>query len=238
VRWGEDGHRIEAASLRGGVLAMDLATRCGWAFADAAAVRAWPSSQPFAHRSQSDANSGRVRSLIPPEARPPARFGTIITGKPGSTHGERSACLSDWLGAFQQAHGPGLIVIEQPMPAKFSRNLSATEIAIGLRMVVQAHCHRHGLPAIREVPIISAKAWFGSRLQKDKAPMMACARSLGWEVATDHEADALAILDLTLARAAVAAKIVPQIPATASVAERRAVRTGTRARPAGRGARA
>jgi hypothetical protein len=66
-------------------------------------------------------------------------------------------------------------------------------------MLVQSHAHRHGC-LFREIPIISAKAWFGSKMSKDKAPMMACARALGWAVATDHEADALAILDLFLAR--------------------------------------
>jgi len=196
------------------VLALDIATRSGWAFADAAAALAWPRSRPF---------SGNA--LVPPEPRPPVQFGTIFTGKPGSTHGERSANLSDWLATFQEARDPGLIVIEQPMPAKFSRNLVATQIAIGLRMVVQAHCHVHGL-LFREVPIISAKAWFGSRLIKDKSPMIACAKSLGWDVATDHEADALAILDLTLARAAVAKKLPQNIPGNipATAAGRRAVR--------------
>jgi D-hexose-6-phosphate mutarotase len=113
------------------------------------------------------------------------------------------------------------------MPAKFSKNLVATEIAIGLRVVVQTHCHRHGLPAIREVPIISAKAWFGSKLQKNKAPMIECARRLGWDVKTDHEADALAILDLTLARAEIARRYGASFAVAnlkPSVAERRAAR--------------
>jgi Holliday junction resolvasome RuvABC endonuclease subunit len=179
---------VPDAALRGGVLSLDLATRTGWAMTRAEHARAWPRSRPF---------SGLA--LVPPEPRPPAEFGTLMTGKPGSTHGERAAALVTWLDKVQADHRPGVIVIEQPMPAKFSKNLAATQIAIGLSMVVQSHAHRHGC-LFREIPIISAKAWFGSKMSKDKAPMMACARALGWAVATDHEADALAILDLFLAR--------------------------------------
>jgi hypothetical protein len=189
---------ISADSLRGGVLSLDLATRTGWATTTAEGAAAWPCSKPF-----------HDQVLLPPEPRPAVRFGTLITGRPGSGHGERAALLHDWLAAFQREYDPGVIIIEQPMPAKFSKNLAATEIAIGLRMVVQTHCHRHGLPPIREVPIISAKAWFGSKLQKNKAPMIECARRLGWEVKTDHEADALAILDLTLARSIMARRMGP-----------------------------
>lgn len=207
---------IPSAALRGGVLSLDLATKTGWATTTAEGAAAWPCSKPF-----------HDQVLLPPEPRPAVRFGTLVTGRPGSGHGERAALLHDWLAAFQREFDPGVIAIEQPMPAKFSKNLAATEIAIGLRMVVQTHCHRHGLPAIREVPIISAKAWFGSKLQKNKAPMIECARRLGWQVGTDHEADALAILDLTLARSAIARRMGPSFAVAEvkpSVAERRAVR--------------
>ncbi len=218
----EPTDRIAPELLRGGVLSLDLATRTGWASTRAAGALAWPCSRPFSDL-----------ALVPPEPRPVVRFGMLTTGRPGSGHGERAALLHDWLAAFQREFDPGVIIIEQPMPAKFSKNLAATEIAIGLRMVVQSHCHRHGLPPIREVPIVSAKAWFGSKLQKNKAPMIACARRLGWDVKTDHEADALAILDLTLARAAIARKLsrnIPEdIPAT-SIAKRRAARSVRRAR--------
>lgn len=201
--------------LRGGVLSLDLATRTGWATTTAAHAAAWPCSRPFGHE-----------LLVRPEPRPAVRFGTLVTGRPGSGHGARAALLHDWLAAFQSEYDPGIIVIERPMPARFSRNLAATEIAIGLRMVVQSHCHRYGCE-FREVPIISAKAWFGSKLQKDKAPMIACARRLGWQVRTDHEADALAILDFTLARSAIARRMGPSFGGAdvkPSVAERRAAR--------------
>jgi Holliday junction resolvasome RuvABC endonuclease subunit len=192
MRLGEPGHAIEREQLRGGVLSLDLATRTGWAFAPASAVPGWPRSQPFS-----------AFALIPAEPRPAVRFGTLVTSRAGSAHGERAAVLGDWLAAFQRESDPGVIVIEQPMPAKFSKNLAATQIAIGLSMVVQSHAHRHGC-SFRQVPIVSAKKWFGSKLQKNKAPMIECARRLGWQVQSDHEADALAILDLTLARAAAA----------------------------------
>jgi hypothetical protein len=212
MRPGEPSDAIAPEQLRGGVLSLDLATRVGWAFASAAGAGWWPRSRPF---------SGLA--LVPAEPRPPVTFGTLITGKPGSSHGDRAAMLAGWLSDIQEEWDPGVIVIEQPMPAKFSKNLAATQIAIGLSMIVQGHAARRGC-AFRQVPIISAKAWFGSKLQKDKAPMMACARSLGWEVGSDHEADALAILDLTLARAAIARKVaqnIPEIIRAASAAERR-----------------
>lgn len=199
MRGVEPTDRIAPEHLRGGVLSLDLATRTGWAYAAADAVLAWPCSKPFYDM-----------VLLPPERRPEASFGTLQTGKPGSSHGERAQALTAWLEDLQQARAPGVIVIEQPMPAKFSKNLAATQIAIGLSMVVQGHAARHGC-SFRQVPIISAKAWFGSKLQKNKAPMIECARRLGWQVQSDHEADALAILDLTLARAEIARRYAEKL---------------------------
>jgi Holliday junction resolvasome RuvABC endonuclease subunit len=207
MRRPEPSDAFGAGEVRGGVLCLDLATRTGWAYADALAVSRWPCSKPF-----------QDQALIPPEPRPPASFGTLLTGKPTSSHGERAHALAHWLDEMQRTNSPGIIVIEQPMPAKFSRNLAATQIAIGLSMVVQSHAHRHGC-SFRQVPIISAKAWFGSKLQKNKAPMIECARRLGWEVETDHEADALAILDLTLARAEIARRYGDNLAASNAVAK-------------------
>lgn len=198
---------IAPEQLRGGVLSLDLATLTGWAFAATEAAIAWPCSKPF-----------HDHVLLPPEPRPGASFGTLRTGKPGSAHGERAQALADWLEELQRTSDPGVIVIEQPMPAKFSKNLAATQIAIGLSMVVQSHAHRHGC-SFRQVPIVSAKAWFGSKLQKNKAPMIECARRLGWHVQSDHEADALAILDLTLARAEIARRYGDKLAASNAVAK-------------------
>lgn len=186
---------VNPAAAAGGVLALDLATRTGWAHAGPESVPDWPRSKPF---------SGSV--LVPPEPRPAVLFGTVVTGKPGTSHGHRHAALGSWLEEIAGRLRFSLVVIEQPMPAKFSRNLAATEIALGFRAVVQAFAFRRDL-AFAEVPIVSAKAWFGSRMSKDKRPMIATAQSLGWQVGTDHEADALAILDLTLARAAQARRL-------------------------------
>lgn len=188
---------LPSACRSKGVLALDLASKTGWAFAPPSSVVGWPGTRPFADV-----------GLVAADPRPPASFGTIVTGRPGSSHGERAAALDEWLEAMHERSRLGLVVVEQPMPAKFSKNMAATEIAIGLRMIVQAFCARRGIAGPWEVPIISAKSWFGSKLQKDKRPMIATAKSLGWDVGTDHEADALAILDLVLARAVNAGRLI------------------------------
>lgn len=184
---------IDPARLARGVLALDLSSSTGWAFAGGDAAAHWPTSKPYADH-----------ALVRPDPRPPAvRFGTIELGRGG--HGVRGALLSEWLRSATRPSG--VVVIEQAIPAKAARaNQKSMEIALGLRMVVLAWAAQHKVE-VRECPVISAKSWFGSKMVRDKAPMMSTARLVGWDVKTDHEADALAILDLTLARAAMAAKM-------------------------------
>lgn len=193
MRRAADKDLIDPARLARGVLALDLSSSVGWAFANGDAAARWPMSRPY-----SDV------ALVPPEPRPASvRFGTKELGR--GLHGVRGALLSEFLRAATSA--PGVVVIEQAIPAKARRaNQASMEIALGLRMVVGAWAAQYGVE-VRECPVQSAKSWFGSALVRDKAPMIATANAIGWPVRSDHEADALAILDLTLARNAMASRL-------------------------------
>jgi hypothetical protein len=198
MRRAEESDLLPSAAFARGVLALDLSSATGWAFCRPGAVAGWPVTRPF-----------NDIALIPPEPRPivDVGFGTWELGR--GLHGQRFDRLSQHL----RAHAaPGLVIIEQAIPGKFSRTNAATEIAQGLRAVVCGWAANKGV-VLREAPINSVKAWFGSPMQRDKAPMIATAKRLGWPVLDDHQADALAILDLTLARAAMAARLVGRMAA-------------------------
>ncbi|WP_426163049.1 hypothetical protein [Sandarakinorhabdus sp. DWP1-3-1] len=198
MRRAEESDLLPAAAFRRGVLALDLSSATGWAFARPGCIADWPVTRPF-----------NDLAMIEPDPRPlpEVGFGTWELGR--GLHGRRFDALSQML----RAHAaPGLVVIEQAIPGKFSRTNAATEIAQGLRAVVCGWAANRGV-VLREAPINSVKAWFGSPMQRDKAPMIAMAKRLGFDVKSDHEADALAILDLTLARGAMAARLMGRLAA-------------------------
>ena len=198
MRRADHNDLLPAAAFRRGVLALDLSSATGWAFCRPGAVAAWPVTRPFTGL-----------TIVPPDPRPLTEigFGTWDLGR--GLHGRRFDALSQHL----RAHAaPGLVIIEQAIPGKFSRTNSATEIAQGLRAVVCGWAANKNV-VLREAPINSVKAWFGSPMQRDKAPMIAMAKTLGFAVQTDHEADALAILDLSLARGAMAARLMGRLAA-------------------------
>jgi hypothetical protein len=182
---------LPRAAYSRGAWSLDLATATGYAVAPPEAVASWPTDRP--------GHSGIIEPMKRPDG---ISFGTKVL-KRDASQGHRFAQFEAWLGQFAP---PGVCFIEEAIPGHASRNQAATQIAMGLRSGVYAWAFRENVQVV-EVPVVTAKAWFGSKLSSDKTPMIEMARRLGWMVQTDHEADALAILDFGLAYGAQAARI-------------------------------
>lgn len=194
----EPSDQLYPAVLRAGVLALDLSSSVGWSRTTRDGVLAWPSDKPGT-------------SLIAPLPRPPVDYGTVRLGELKS-HGHRGNVFDGWLNEELCERGQGFVIIEEAIPSHRSRNRAANELALGLRMIAHSAAARHGA-FIREVNVVAVKAWFTGRTHAKKPEMMAAAEALGWPVRTDHEADALAVLDLACARSAAAARLFGRVAA-------------------------
>lgn len=188
----EPSDLLNPSALREGLLALDLSSSVGWARAPRHAVLAWPADKPGT-------------SLIASLPRPAVEWGTLKLGT--GEHGARGERFRAHLEAELEAGGPGYVVIEEAIPSHRSRNRAANEMALGLRMIARSVASRHGA-IVREFNVVSIKAWMTGKVHAKKPEMMAAARALGWEVGSDHEADALGILDLACARSAAAARML------------------------------
>jgi Holliday junction resolvasome RuvABC endonuclease subunit len=95
------------------------------------------------------------------------------------------------------------IVYESPVVNRMN-NVYTLRKMFALHGMIEVECHDAGLPVFEAAPGTVRKHFLGKgmtpRKSKEiKEAVMARCSQLGWKVRTDHEADALAILDYTLA---------------------------------------
>lgn len=160
-----------------GILALDLARKCGFAWAPTETLLAWPATPLEWH------SSG-----------PPAGIFSGVHKLPDGSGGRVFRAYDHWLSDAITDWQPDLIVIEGP--GGFVRQAYPAHLRFSLGLV--AHTERVGWVRevrVREVPPASVKKrWTGSGKAK-KPQMVAEARARGFEPIDDNHADALAILD-------------------------------------------
>lgn len=147
------------------VLALDLSSFSGWACGE-------PGSHP---------EHGSVR------------FASI-----GASHEAVFNNAWKWMDNICSLKMPTLVVWEAPLPPSFKRgssNVNTTSLLYGLPAVIGAVAYGHKIYDIRKADTRDVRFHFiGSNPKRARAkPMvMRKCRSMGWQVADDNEADALA----------------------------------------------
>lgn len=169
----------------GGILALDLATVTGWAYADPAAIAAW------------------ARTVI--EANGTARQPGLISGEESFRSPSRGAMLArhyGWLSDMITVYAPRLIVAEAPLPGG-QPSLDNARIAFGLAAQTESVAARHRI-GCRDAQISTVRKHFTGKgkyptTSAAKAATIDACRLRGWAVRGNNEADALAVLDWAIA---------------------------------------
>jgi hypothetical protein len=147
------------------VLALDLASVSGWAVGE-------------------------------PGAKP--EHGSIRFASKGASHEAIFADAFKWMTIRCSWWKPGLIVWEAPMPTSFNRGRTTshvTTILYGLPAVIGAAAYLKGIYDIRKANTKDVRMHFigcSPKRAKAKPMVMQQCRAMGWDVADDNEADALA----------------------------------------------
>lgn len=172
----------------GGILALDLATVLGWAWASKDAVHTWP------------------RTMLEAQAFKPGAGGLFRSGahrlaEPGSSDGIVGAAYREWLEQHLRFFQPTWIVFEAPLPPTGSiarRSLRTARRLMGLAFLTDVIAHEAGLEA-REVHISTVKRHFTGHGNAKKPAMIAACHARGIDVKSPDEADAVAVLDVSIA---------------------------------------
>lgn len=157
--------------MAGGVLALDLATFTGWAI-----------SQP---------------------AGPPL-FGTQRIGKPHYSAGRFFAAFRRWAAGMIEIERPAAIYYEAPIIVE-ANGLQAAYRLMGLTAHLEAIAYELGVPRIERLASTAVRKHFTGRgrwadREDGKRRTVDACRARGWNVISDDEADACAVLDLALHR--------------------------------------
>jgi hypothetical protein len=148
------------------VLALDLASTSGWAYGE-------PGATP--------------------------EHGSIRFASKGASHEAIFAKAAGWMVGMIDAYHPELIVWEAPLPTSFSRgstNTDTTSLLFGLPAVVGAAAYCCKVFDVRKAETRAVRQHFigqNPKRAKAKPMVMRQCRAMGWEVADDNEADALAV---------------------------------------------
>jgi hypothetical protein len=147
------------------VLALDLASVSGWAVGE-------PGDKP--------------------------EHGSIRFAKPGASHEAIFAKAMDWADEIIAMCKPRLIVWEAPLPGFKSGKTTSdvTTILFGLPAIIGAIAYRQQVFDCRKADTSAVRHHFiGCNPKRAKAKPMVVRQcfAMGWEVADDNEADALAV---------------------------------------------
>lgn len=117
----------------------------------------------------------------------------------GASHEAIFANAYTWMTRFCIGMGkPQLVVWEAPLPTSFSRGrttANTTSLLYGLPAIVGAAAFAHAIYDIRKAETKDVRHHFigcNPKRAKAKPMVMAQCRAMGWAVADDNEADALA----------------------------------------------
>lgn len=109
--------------------------------------------------------------------------------------GARFDRFEEWLGDLVAIHQPELIAFEAPLVARgpnVATNHATLRFLFGLAAIVEKRAHQLGV-ACEEVNVQSVKLHFAGHGHAKKFEIAEKCRSIGWEPANEHEADAAAV---------------------------------------------
>jgi len=163
-------------ALRGGILALDIATMTGWAVASPEYIRSWSPG------------------LVIPEGQR-TKFGISCGVKSLAVHGSdrpaKLAAFEDWLSDLIKTHGIRMLAYEAPLV----RNQGTARLTFGLCAIAEA-CGSRVNASISEAHVSAVKMQATGKKKKKKSEMINAANCRGWDVIDDNIADALWLLDL------------------------------------------
>lgn len=107
--------------------------------------------------------------------------------------GALGAALSGFIADMVHDHRPDIIAMEKPW---LMRNNVARRLN-GMCFMVEVVAHNLGIPFREFAPMSIKKHWVGSG-RADKKQMLAAAKLRGYLPEDDNQADAIALLDLTV----------------------------------------
>ena len=163
------------------ILALDLATQTGWAHATQDACRQWP-------------RIGELGAKAPKGV----TFGTWVLGTTSEVpwparRGQLAAFLWDKVPKI----GPKLIVFEAPVPRMGKLSPEQMRNLHSFAVTVEDIAYEMRLPCY-EVPVITVKKDFTGKGRAEKEDIMFRCMQRGWHPENHDEADALALLDVSV----------------------------------------
>lgn len=171
--------------MTGGILALDLATSTGWAYAAPSALAVWP------------------RTPLEAASMPMPGFEVGTRAFPGTVavFGRFADAFHEWLHGVITARAPVLVAFEAPYVGRKTSQAMARKLN-GLAWHTEWLCGRLGVPCEEVRPGDWRKHFTGvgagpRALMKEHAKAACTAR--GWPFANDDEADACGILDYAAA---------------------------------------
>src|SRR6266404_7236571 len=124
--------------------------------------------------------------------------GSVRFASAGTSHEAVFAAAMKWAVEKIARYKPSLVVWEAPIPTSFKRgasNVNTTTLLYGLPAIVGCAAYQHGIYDIRKATTRDVRLHFIGQNPRGhigkKLVMRQCA-AMGWEVADDNEADALA----------------------------------------------
>lgn len=173
--------------MTGGILALDLATRAGWAYASPAGIAVWAGTA--------------LEAAATPPALGSVVYGSFTLPKSGSDVGWFLGAYDDWIAERLDFYRPALVAFEAPWIGPQTHQDTARKL-----MCLAGHtefaCRRAGVQC-REANNASVRKHFigkgrGDRKTLKRLTMDAC-RARGWSPDNDDAADALGLLDYAVA---------------------------------------
>lgn len=162
----------------GGLLALDLATVLGFAYAP---LPPGPPPTPI------EAAAGR--------AMPKPYSGHHRVAAPGASIGRFLLNYDRWLVDMIATLGPTRVIFEAPLPTNRTRktNFETVRKLICIAGLTEKVALEKGVGIVREANHATVKKHFTGHGRADKAETIAACRALGWDVDEENEADALAL---------------------------------------------
>lgn len=167
-----------------GLLTLDISTKTGWAFASVEAIAAWPKGVP--------GEQGPIQGVA---------YGTRRLAPPSSGHGLYGLGMHALVGDLIQRYQPKVIVYESPLPPQKRDTLNILRLLGGLAFMAECVAQTYNTPIYEENVSTVRKhfiGWCRGDRQKIKHDTIWMCQARGWTPQTDDEADALALLDLSV----------------------------------------
>lgn len=123
----------------------------------------------------------------PPSGNP--RFGTKTLPSTGAEVGRFLAAYDEWLNDFIALEDPALVAYEAPILSAGKTGVSTARKLMGLASHTEFVCHNRSI-RVFEANLMTVKKRFAGSGKAQKEDMIAVAQRYGWNVRTEHEADA------------------------------------------------